>query len=76
MHSRNASVPVGWRVPTNRDTIRDVRHLLQEESGTTHIEYALIGTLVGVALLTALTNLGGLLTTFNTIWATIAAAAI
>lgn len=59
-----------------RDTIGGVRHLLIDESGTTHIEYALIGTLVGVVLLTALTNLGGLLTTFNTIWSTIAAVAI
>ena len=35
-----------------------IRNLLSDESGATAIEYGLIAALVGVALITALTNMG------------------
>ena len=45
---------------------------LKDESGATAIEYGLIAALVGVALITALGNLeGGLTTLFNSIGTTL-----
>ena len=45
-----------------------VTRFLKDESGATAIEYGLIAALVAVVLVTALTALGGQLsTTFNTI---------
>lgn len=50
--------------------------MLLDESGTTAIEYALIGSLVAVAIVGALTVLGDRLQMFNDIWAAIAAASM
>ncbi len=47
---------------------RDVRELVADKGGTTAIEYALIGALVSIAILVAVTQLGGeLVSLFQTI---------
>ena len=38
---------------------RDARELVTDKCGTTAIEYALIGSLVSIAILVAVTQLGG-----------------
>lgn len=40
------------------DAISFVHALLQDESGVTSLEYALIGSLIAVAIVTAVTTLG------------------
>lgn len=49
---------------------------MMSEDGTTAIEYALIGSLVSVGIIVSLRTLGSSLEFFNTIWSTIAAAAM
>ena len=45
-----------------------LRKLIQDESGATAIEYALIASLIAIVIVGALTALGGKITnTFNTI---------
>jgi pilus assembly protein Flp/PilA len=43
--------------------IRSLKSLLADESGATAIEYALMGSLLALVLVTVLTNLGGRLST-------------
>jgi len=51
------------------------QNLLRDEAGATAIEYGLIAALIAVACITALTSLGGnLSTTFGTVSSSIAAA--
>lgn len=54
----------------------DMRYLLAEESGTTSIEYALIGSLVSVAIIGSLTALAGMMRSFDAVWAALVAAAM
>ena len=45
-----------------------IRRLIQDDSGATAIEYALIASLIAVAIVTALTALGTSITgTFNSV---------
>ena len=45
-----------------------IRNFLRNESGATAIEYALIASLIAVAIITALTTLGGkVASTFNAV---------
>ncbi len=43
--------------------IKSVKQFVANESGATAIEYALIASLIAVAIITALTTLGGKLST-------------
>lgn len=52
-----------------------IKSLLQDESGATAIEYGLIAGLVSIAIIAALTLLGGNLSTlFNTVATTVSTA--
>ncbi|HUK58348.1 MAG TPA: Flp family type IVb pilin [Stellaceae bacterium] len=47
---------------------RFIRYLLRDESGATAIEYGLIAALISVAIISAVTTVGGNLTsTFNSV---------
>ena len=47
---------------------RFIRSLLRDENGATAIEYGLIAALISVAIITAVTSVGGSLTsTFNSV---------
>jgi pilus assembly protein Flp/PilA len=47
---------------------RFIRYLLRDESGATAIEYGLIAALISVAIISAVTAVGGNLTsTFNSV---------
>jgi pilus assembly protein Flp/PilA len=46
----------------------EIKKLIQNEEGVTAIEYALIAALIAVAIIAALTTLGGKISnTFNTV---------